>query len=443
MSDRFRRLAILILAVAGAPAEAASQAPDQCRQTLIRRGVDANRISRDPCQDVAVMIQALAPSVRRAADEILRDDPARVGDVFSQRDLQARHPQQASLAGTAAQGQAIPSVRPAGVAAGSIAALGTDTGNEALAALSVNPALLFLGDELSRLLAQYTRFADVSLLVPVSRLSDDDPATTDEPDYFGARVRLNFTGLSSGARVWEGARELLRNWIARGGRNVERIRLALAGAPSIGDCADALLDQNESTAAITAGCGGPVSLEVDMREAVLLREQLARVRTAADARYFGADLRYDEGDPTLGAVADASGKFTYAGLSAGRRFGAGTDGAARGIRARVGMRHAKLDVASRSEFAAEGGIGFDVARVVDEQELNLAGAVEFRAGNAPANLTDQFQTDFVAFRGSVLIPVFAGNSMSVNFTLPIDGDVTRALSVNFNWGLLLSSALSR
>lgn len=432
---------ILCAVVAGIPAGGAAQAPAECREVLIARGVDANRISRDPCQDLAVMIQALAPSVTRAANEILREDAVPVGSVFSQRDLQARHPQQASLAGTGAQGQAIPSVQPAGVAAGSIARLGTDAGSESLAALGLNPAILFLGDEVSKLLAQYTRFADVSVLVPLSSLRDDDPAGTDDPDYIGARVRLNFTGLSSGSRVWEGARTLVRNWIARGGRNVERIRLALAEAPSVGECVTALLDRSENAAAINAGCGAPLSLEVDMQEAAQLRAELTRVRQAADARYFGADLRFDDGDPTLGAVADASGQFMYAGLAFGRRLGATTDGAARGIRTRLGVRHGKLDVAGTSEFAAEGGLGFDVARTIEEQELSLSGAIEFRTGNAPANLTDQFQTNFVALRGSFLMPLFAGNSVSINFALPIDGDVTRSLSVNLNWGLLLPGAV--
>lgn len=439
-----RRLRSVLAACALAVATpAAAQTAAQCRAVLVAHGVAEPRISRDPCQDVAVMIQALAPSVVRAANSILQPDAVPVGSVFSQRDLQARHPQQGSLAGSAGQGQALPSVQPAGVAAGTIASLGTDAGNDALASLSLNPAILFLGNEVNKLLAQYSRFADVSILVPVSRLENADPASADEPDYFGARVRLNFTGLSSGAEVWEGARTLVRNWIARGGRNVERLRSALAAAPSLSDCVDALLDQAENAAAISAGCGGAVTLEVDLKEAAQLRGELTRVRRAADARYLGADLRFDGGDPTLGAVPDASGQFTYAGVALGKRFGTGADGAARGIRTRLGVRHANLDAVATSEFAAEGGIGFDIARVIDEQELNLSGAVEFRAGNAPANLTDQFQTNFVVLRGSFLIPVFAENSLSINLAVPVSGEVSRTLSVNFNWGLLLPSVLGR
>lgn len=93
--------------------------------------------------------------------------------------------------------------------------------------------------------------------------------------------------------------------------------------------------------------------------------------------------------------------------------------------------------------AAEGGLGFELVRTIESQEINASVAFEFREGNADANLTDQFQTDFSMIRGSVIIPVTSGNSFSINVGKPMSGNVSPILSVNFNWGLLLSNALRR
>jgi hypothetical protein len=180
-----------------------------------------------------------------------------------------------------------------------------------------------------------------------------------------------------------------------------------------------------------------VTLEVDPQEAEQLRQQLASVRRAADAQYFGADVRVDVGDPTLGSVENASGTFLFAGLSYGRRLG-GTaeESSSFGFRSRLGVRHATLDSIAKSEFAVEGGFGFEMARQIQSQEINASAAIEFRQGNSDPVVTDQFQTNFGMLRGSLLLPITAGNSLSINFGTPIWGDASPVMSVNFNWGLL-------
>lgn len=84
------------------------------------------------------MVSALAPHVSKAAEIILKPGTVPVGTVFSQRDLQARHSQQLSLAAPPAQGHAIAGVQPAGVAAGTIAMVSTKAGDDAIAALGLN-----------------------------------------------------------------------------------------------------------------------------------------------------------------------------------------------------------------------------------------------------------------------------------------------------------------
>ena len=433
MRGPWLRAALSSLVLACAVLDAGAQTPAACLEVLRTIGF-TGAAPGNTCQALAVDLAATAPPVARAADVILRPDAGVASTVFSPRDLQARHPQQPALGGTAAQGQAVPTVQPAGVAAGTIAAVGTNAGQDAIAALSLNPAILFLGDAVTRALARYSRFLDVTMFVPISDTSRLDAS---RPRYFGARLRVNVQGLASGSEVWDRAEELVANWISRGGRNVARIQELLASAPDLMACAVALKnDAGES--AVAAGCGRSFSLEVDLEEAEELRGQLVRVRREADSRYFGADIRYDHGDPTLGEIAGASGDFLFAGVSYGRRLGGRlADGAAFGVRSRIGVRHARLDIASTSEFAAEGGFGFDVSRALDDNEITGSAALEFRYGNAAAGLEDLLQTNFVVFRGSFLLPVTAGHSISLNFGAPVSGDVSPTLSVNFNWGVLL------
>jgi hypothetical protein len=232
--------------------------------------------------------------------------------------------------------------------------------------------------------------------------------------------------------------------ISRAGRNAEHVRAVLARAPDLTACAKTLMADPPVPAAITANCGGPVTLEVDLAEANELRAALDRVRRRADAKYFGADIRVDVGDPTLGAVPNADGTALFAGLSYGRRLATRPDETGSyGLRSRLGIRHATLDATQDTDFAVEGGLGFELAREIESQEINASVAIEFRQGNGPPSLTDQFQTDFVMVRGSVIIPVTPQNSFSLNFGKPISGNASPVLSVNFNWGLLLSNALVR
>jgi hypothetical protein len=425
-------------------AHAGAQTQAQCTAIVAKRAPGVP-VGADACLTLATLVVATSPAARAAADAILKPGAIPVGAVFSQRDLQARHPQQPATGGTPAQGQAVPDVQPAGVASGTIAAVGTDAGDDALAALSINPALLFLGDEVTRQLAQYSRFADLTMFVPVSGLSttsSPQPSGNAKLKYWGARLRLNVTGLANGSQVWNRAEELLRNRISQAGRDLARVRDLFTRAPNLEECVTALLADPPVPAAVVGACGAPFTLAVDLAEAEALHTEFERIRRAADARYFGADIRLDIGDPTLGAVEHASGKSLFAGLAYGRRLA--NDAAAStqyGFRSRVGVRHATLDETNATDYAVEGGIGFDLARHIEAQEISAAVAVEFRYGNGPATMTDQFQTDFAIVRGSVLIPVTSANSFSINFGIPFAGDVSPILSVNFNWGLLLSNAL--
>lgn len=438
--------ALVAAAVECSAGAALAQTAAQCTAVLTPLLPNGAAPGADPCLTLAVQVATTSPQVNAAADRILMPDAVPMGAVFSQRDLQARNTQQAATGGTPAQGQAIPDVKPAGVAAGTIAAIGSNAGQDAIAALSINPAVLFFGEEVTKTLAEYSRFLDLTVFVPVSSATTGagTGTTTGALKYYGARLRLNVLGISSGSAVWDDASQLLLNRISNAGRRAERVRTAFRTAPALKECVDALMADPPNQTTITATCGSPVDLSVDLAEAEQLRAALSKVRDAADAQYFGADIRVDVGDPTLGAMKDASGKFLFAGLAYGRRLAGSADGgASSGVRLRLGVRHGTLDSTGETEMAAEGGVGFELARRVETQEINAAVAFEFRRGNAAANLTDQFQTNFTMLRASIVIPITPGNSISINVGKPVSGDVSPILSVNFNWGLLLSNALRR
>jgi hypothetical protein len=448
MRIRLLALPFIVLAVLMSPA-AAHADETQC-QAILKAEYAAFFATLKPgdinfCNLLAgqVFTQVSGPVI----DKVFSTGAVRVGDVFSQRDLQNRKSQNASPGGTPAQGEAIPSVQPTGVAAGTIAALGTRAGQDAIAALSVNPFVLFLASEASRQLARGSRLADVTVYIPVSGATQSSTAPLADPNklrYVGARVRFNFLGLSSGDKVWAEADKILKEQISQSSVFVTAMTGVFQVVPNVKACVDALL-KPAPAAAGSAPCDTlDVNWKLDEAQALKLHEQLAAIRRQADSKYFGADIRYDFGDPTLGEVENASGKFLFAGLAVGRRFDDGTKRTSAGVRGRLGVRHAKLDNVDEAEFAAEGGVGFEVSRTLaDEDEINVSGAVEFRRGGARANLTDQFQTDFTMLRGTISLPLTKGNSISINVGKPITGDVSPIFSVNFNWGLLLSDRPER
>lgn len=419
----------------------AAQNPADCRAAALDLEVaDVTETSSNPCLDLVVFLYTANRDVQEEIDRILAPTMPNPSEALGQRALQQANPGHAALSGTFAQSEAVPSVVPAGVASGSIAMVGSDAGSDALAAIGLNPALLFFAREASEEIAKYSRLLDLTMFLPVSSVAPDvaDPGGDDAIDYFGVRLRLNWLGASAGADLWAAADSLLDAHLLSAQAVVGEIRELLAAAPDLRACASEL-SAATTDEAVAAACGAPLDLDVDLEQAAVLGRELAGIRRTLDSDYFGADVRFDEGDPTLGAVPGASGSFLFAGIAYGRRFAVGIDsGTDVGIRLRLGARHASLDVGGASALSAEGGAGVELSRSLADQQVSLSAAVEFRVGDDDLATDEQLQTDFAIARASLVVPVLAANTVSLSVGVPIAGaDVSPYMSVNFNWSLLL------
>ena len=387
----------------------------------------------DFCGDLAVFLSTTLPVLRSAASLIIQTDA-----IFSQREFQQANPSAASMAGSLAQSDATPSVTPTGLASGSIAMVGSEAGDDAIVALGINPAVLFFIDEASEALAKYSRFMDLSVFVPVT---EADANADDGLDYFGVRLRMNWFGMAAGKELWSESAGLVRNWMTGAGQLIATIEAILSDAPDVTACATALARGVEGPA-VTQACGQDVDLELHVEQAEAaareLGEELRRVRRRLDANYFGADVRMDWGDPTLGAVADASGTFLFAGVGYGRRLTSNSESSSVGLKLRAGARHSSLDSDSEGRLAFEGGLGLELNRELDQQEISAGIGVELRYGDDGSTVTEeQSQTNWTVLRSSLVVPITSANSLSIAVGVPLDGELSSYLSVNFNWALLL------
>lgn len=436
---------ILLAFLLGAADAHAQQNEPKCQAVLKARDADlAKNTTEQFCTALAGLIitELSQPEAKEILKTILKPDVAR---VFSPRDMQNRSANQPELGGSIAQGQAVPGVQPAGVAAGSIAAVGTNAGRETIAALTFNPAVLFLAERASAQLARAARLADLTVFVPVSNAPEGDITTVTSSSklrYVGVRARVNITGVTDGTRLWREADALLEKRIARLATSTEHLFGLLVHTSDVEGCTAALLDTRTADA-VSDACGAPFGYTADIKEAQQIHDEFSKVRRAADRRYFGVDLRFDTGDPTLGAVANASGDFTFVGLAFGQRIGAETaSGISSGIRVRLGVRHAKLDSQSKADITTDFAAGWEMRRAMaDEEELTLSAGVEWRqASDTPA--LDAFQATKM-IRASMSIPLVKGAGVSLNLAKPLDSGGSPIITVSFNWGLLLSDRPGR
>ena len=356
--------------------------------------------------------------------------------AVSPRDLQQTNSGDAATGGTVAQGEAVPTVQPMAIGGGSVAAVGSDAGANAITALTINPAIFFTTPGSREATAKWSRLTDVTVFFPVDGLDQDDDGSV---DYFGVRLRVNMTGVAAGSKIMREARKALVGLLKGEEEQTAALAETFRGAPNLEACVAGLLSTTKDAGAIGRDCGAGVRVKIDEEKYRQFRRQLATVREEADAKYVGLDLRLDVGDPTLGVVPNASATRLTAGLAFGRQFvGQNPQAASAGIKGRLGMHYTDLHDLDETNFAIDGGLGFEARRAVEMQRsVILSGGFEFRFGGAE-QFRSELQTDFLIFRASLAVPITDAAGLSVSVGAPLIGDdVSPSLSIKANWGLLL------
>lgn len=434
-------VAIVPLLWLGLPARATAQGSDSaCRKAalgFVSRHPGAAVEEDEGCDDLAARVtsEVAGALFLRAAKSRVRDTAL----LITPRKTQSTRGLEANAAGAPGQGEAIAATQPTAVASANLSATGTDRGTKTLAAISLNPITLFGGAGDSAAAARWSRFGDLSVLVPVSNAS----TASGRLGYLGLRLRLNLTGLKAGDRLLRQVDTAFKATVAMRADLIEQLAAAfgqLEDSSAIVACAEAVARAKSGDT--PDQCGGRVTLGFSEATYRTFRNALALAREQADSRYFGLDLRFDTGDPTLAGDSTREVTALQAGLAFGRRsVGDDPRAASFGLQGRVGARYSQLKSHSDSvTWSLDVALGFEASRLVSEtQAVRFTAALEGRYANESKRVAESHQTDNLVLRGGLQIPVMGGTSLTVAGTAPLTGDISPTLSVNFNWALLMSA----
>ncbi len=388
------------------------------------------------CSSAAVRLRFWLVEARRSAFNKEEEARRKLAAVQSTRDQT-----------TSVPGDAVNAIEPVETAAGSVGAVGTESGSSAIAAIAINPAFFLVSPSDIKGVAKWSRFTDLSLLVPAS---DADKDQDGDVDYIGIRWRINITGLSAGDSLVAAVGNAFERILDGGSAERAAITAALtqvndsilescmesiAQAGEVGRSPDELSASFKKAA---SACGDASFL---LEESIPLYQQfdesIRAARIAADRRYFGLDLRGDFGDLRRFGVDTLSGRSITVSLGYGRRFAFLDSRASNGLRTNLGVKYFEANGASNARFAATGGVAYELIRYYEDQRLSFTAGIDFEADNKKA-ASAEAGPDFLALRTSLNVPLAGATSMTVTFGKPIVGAKTAGpmLSVKANWRLL-------
>lgn len=415
------------------PGTLLAQRDPQADCRAVRKSLDSLGRSNLGCKQLAVFlgdaITDAAFKSRKAADTALKLTP---------RKLQSTRSGEANVSGVPGQAMGAPTAQPAPLASASLSGAGTDEGTKGIAAISINPVTLFGGTD-TLAAAKWSRFTDLTVLVPVA-------STNGSPGrlgYFGVRARLNLTGLNAGDRLLSDVSAAFAKAVGAEAVFDQQLKEAFESFPdsaTVAKCAAAVLASSYGDS--PEECLGKVTVGLSQADYDTLHNAIVLAREKADARYFGLDLRFDNGDPTLARDPTKEVTAVQAGLAFGRRsLKPNLNAITLGLQGRLGVRYSDPKSSSDSVvWSLDGALGFETSRLMSsDQPVRFSTGLEFRYANKPDDVAERNQTDYLVVRGGLAIPLIGGASVSVGFTGPLTGDVSPDLSVNFNWGLMMSS----
>jgi hypothetical protein len=346
-------------------------------------------------------------------------------------------------------GETTGGVEPVETAGGSVGAFASEGGSSALTTIAINPSFFVVSPERPVEVAKWSRFSDLTFLVPTSDSDEDEDGKV---DYLGVRWRINITGLSAGGALVDAVSAAFNRLLAAGSTEIQStIRiLETVSADDLPACMESLLiagrrgksrsEIGASVAAIAAKCGeSPYADDAAAADYEAFDDAIRKARFAADSRYFGLDIRGDFGDLPRFGIDTLEGSSLTVTLGFGQRYAALNSEASNGFRGGIGVKYLDPKGTTSASFAATGGLSFEVNRYYDKQRLSASGGLEFQFDNKSASDASGM-TDFVAFRTSLNVPLAGTTSATISFATPVAGGkvLGPTLSVKANWRLLLA-----
>ncbi|HET9440635.1 MAG TPA: hypothetical protein VFO52_10715, partial [Longimicrobiales bacterium] len=95
---------------------------------------------------------------------------------------------------------------------------------------------------------------------------------------------------------------------------------------------------------------------------------------------------------------------------------------------------------SLSDFQIDGGIAYELGRVMQSQRLELSAGVEFRYSGKEED-TEILRTRFAEFRAALKVPLANSSSIALSLSAPLMGEISPTLSVGGNWQQLLAGLM--
>lgn len=418
---------------------------------------EGDPVSQDPevyaeaCQELSLFIENIFTEQGIESALSATEDLPPLDELVSPRDLQSRRAFATDNSGTLSQSQATNSSEPIPLVAGGASALGTDGGVDGISAISINPALFLTDINSTEETSKWSRVADLTILFPFNDLAGTVGSTDENSNntirYVGARSRINISALSQGDQVYKKVQQAYTAINRTSAITSELIESILTNYPPdhgntrFSTCVDAFIRAargHTEPSVLKLICDADFAFPDMGAQLANLNNSLEAAVAEAEKQHFGLNLGVDFGDPTLGAIPNASGTALEANLSVGRQ----TSEIGR-MQGRLGFRFQDLDAYENDTIASiQGGLGYELRKNLGFQQFTLSGGLDFRfnISGKPADIplyTQLFQTDYAYFRFSLSIPITELYQITVNYGAPIYGELGPTMSINANWRMLL------
>lgn len=323
--------------------------------------------------------------------------------------------------GSPGQIGAAPNSAPASTSSVSLGLAGTPAGPRLLASLSFNPLAVASVDN-SLAFAQWSRFWDVSILVPMDPVSQN--VDWGVADYVGIRSRLNLIGPAAGEAAYQNALEAYSAFLKDAGGFLEDVTQALRATDrahrDVGACAQAI--ESNDDAMMTLACSKKVPSLASFLDASMQEwKRSGALVNKKDLYTFGLDLRVDVGDPTFSHAQPATS------MMAGVAGSAGSERVS--LNGRVAVYYRYGWQSKQALWALDGALALGSNASVGEQRMNFSLGAEGRYAPADPGNIALYGSNYLAILVGTTVPVAGAGSLGVGLTLPIIGNRSPQLAL--------------